>query len=560
MHSTIEPLESRIAPAIFIVNTLGDPSATTAGQLSLRQAIAAANIRAFSHPGSNTILFKPGLTGVIYLQNSDALGIISDLIIDGPGAGKLTIDAAYESRIFYVGDSASVTLNGLSMVNGEIVGASGGAVYSLGPLTIENCVISGSYAKNASGVFDDAGTAGAFVLKNSTVSGNNTGTALAGGVYAHAETVQIINSKISGNYSGNDAGGLSVTGQNIVITNSLISGNVSKDGPGGAEIRVYGSLHHAKALLSGDQFVGNNSKSGPGGGGLNLYTPLPIPATITGSVFASNLANQGGAGLYIDGPGSLTISASRFSGNVAGQIGGGIYVSTYAGNVTIARSSILDNQAGVTGGGIGGNRTLGSGPGNIILDISATTIAENNAADGAGIGISTRISTKITGSLITDNFATQHGGGADIEGGNLTVASSKFIGNTAGSYGGGIELDSAFGNLTLSGNTIADNVGVNDGGGIYISNQCNFTISGGSITGNITNGEGGGIFIGGDAAGAIKSPGLLITGNVASQPGGGVAHPSSASGIVSVSALAVIGNTGGANNGLDYPNIFGSFT
>jgi hypothetical protein len=38
-----EPLESRIAPAVFIVNTNGDPSSPLPDTLSLREALLAAS-------------------------------------------------------------------------------------------------------------------------------------------------------------------------------------------------------------------------------------------------------------------------------------------------------------------------------------------------------------------------------------------------------------------------------------------------------------------------------------------------------------------------------------
>ena len=61
--STIEPLESRIAPATIIVNNPTDTPAT--GKIDLRQALAQADAVLVAHPGVvNTIIFKlPPATG-----------------------------------------------------------------------------------------------------------------------------------------------------------------------------------------------------------------------------------------------------------------------------------------------------------------------------------------------------------------------------------------------------------------------------------------------------------------------------------------------------------------
>lgn len=59
LMNTIERLEDRIAPAVFLVTTLND-----GGEGSLREAIADAN----AAPGKDTVLFAADLQGVITLQ------------------------------------------------------------------------------------------------------------------------------------------------------------------------------------------------------------------------------------------------------------------------------------------------------------------------------------------------------------------------------------------------------------------------------------------------------------------------------------------------------------
>src|SRR2546430_10425748 len=99
--SSIEPLESRIAPAAFIVTSLTDEMDGGTllnhngadGKLSLREAIALADLSS----GSDTITFKTGLAGTMVLGSElfiDGSAHPGDkLTITGPGSNKIIIDA-----------------------------------------------------------------------------------------------------------------------------------------------------------------------------------------------------------------------------------------------------------------------------------------------------------------------------------------------------------------------------------------------------------------------------------------------------------------------------------
>ena len=109
----IEALEPRQMLATFMVNNLAD-----GGAGSLRQAITDAN----AATGADAVVFQPGLTGTISLTSGE-LSISDDLMIHGPGAAEMGIDAAGLSRIFRVDDGTSayadVSINGLTLSNGR---------------------------------------------------------------------------------------------------------------------------------------------------------------------------------------------------------------------------------------------------------------------------------------------------------------------------------------------------------------------------------------------------------------------------------------------------------
>ncbi len=117
---TIAKSNSVTAPAIT-VNTLADTfdGSIADGTISLRDAIAVS-------PAGGTINFS--VTGTISLALGEVL--VQDRIIEGPGAGLLTIDAHQASRVFRT--RGTTTLAGLTITGGVGVGngIGGGGIYS----------------------------------------------------------------------------------------------------------------------------------------------------------------------------------------------------------------------------------------------------------------------------------------------------------------------------------------------------------------------------------------------------------------------------------------------
>src|SRR4051794_14606657 len=135
----VEALEGRCLPSTFTVTNLND-----AGPGSLRQAVANANDEAL-HPGADTVVFRPGLEGTIFLT-SGQVPITGPLALRGPGASKVAVDATGAdgsglARCFSVSDGTpaeiAVTIQGLELRN-----ALHGAVYSLENLSLVKAVIS----------------------------------------------------------------------------------------------------------------------------------------------------------------------------------------------------------------------------------------------------------------------------------------------------------------------------------------------------------------------------------------------------------------------------------
>jgi hypothetical protein len=156
-----EPLESRVAPAVFVVTSAEDTLAENLltgedalGQITLRAALMAANHRG----GSNTIQLPAGTYRLSELgaDEDDAasgdLDVKNDLTVVGPGGtGTITviIDGNLSDRIFQVFADFSLTLDSVELQAGLVVSgagatARGGALYNDGTLTLLNSTVAGT--------------------------------------------------------------------------------------------------------------------------------------------------------------------------------------------------------------------------------------------------------------------------------------------------------------------------------------------------------------------------------------------------------------------------------
>jgi cell division septation protein DedD len=268
------------AATITVTNT------NDSGPGSLRQTLAAAN-------DGDTINF--GVTGTITLVTGHLL-VNKSVIISGPGANYLAVDANHASRVFYIAPGKAVIISRLTIANGSApFAANGGGINNdHAILTLSECALSSNSALNGAGIFNDgsAGNATLTVL-NSTFSGNSAGGS-GGGIFNNGErsgsaSLSVNNSTLSGNSTPGDGAGILNDGSGgsatLTITNSTLSGNLATGYGGG--ICSYGHFGSATS-------------------------------TITDSTVSGNSAGHNGGGIFNDGFGgnaALTVTSSTFSGN-----------------------------------------------------------------------------------------------------------------------------------------------------------------------------------------------------------------------------------------------------
>jgi hypothetical protein len=490
---SIEPLESRIAPATFTVTTLGDHTDSSHDIGSLRDAILQANA---STDSLNTIVFDVhGAINLaanlppIHLQLGSSLSILgpksgksNGIVIDGDNhvifsilSGSVTLQdisvthglAAHSAGSvpkgggLYINDSSPVQLTDVKVSGNRAIGravkAEGGGIYiSAGSsVTVTNSVITGNSARGT-GRYDSQPTGygalgggiiclGTLTLDSSVVSNNlalgqsdlatlglNGGSAKGGGIYASsAASITITGSTLSGNQAIGGAGGF---GEYY----AGLSAGATTAGNGGAAIGGALAASGATITISGSKFTGNIARAGNGGAALfGVNSPFFTPAGIGGP--------SSGGGLSILG-GSLSLQTSSVSGNLAAPgigssdgiaKGGGLYSTGTASLFEVTLSKNRSND----GGGI----SLYSA-GNTIL---GTTISGNRARLGGGIQIADAGALTIQDSTVANNFASLDGGGLDIgNGATVNIHNDTIAGNivaAATGVGGGIDASGSTG-------------------------------------------------------------------------------------------------------------------
>src|SRR5262249_36844537 len=117
----IEALENRTLPSTLVVLNNSD-----SGPSSLRDRIASA-------ASGDTIIFSPALAGETITLTSGQLNIAKNLTIHGLGAQELTISGNAASRVFDVSGGVAVSIDSLTVADGEApVGGGGGILNEIG--------------------------------------------------------------------------------------------------------------------------------------------------------------------------------------------------------------------------------------------------------------------------------------------------------------------------------------------------------------------------------------------------------------------------------------------
>ena len=576
-----ECLEDRTLLSIFTVNSLadtvdidpGDGLALDAdGNTTLRAAIMETNALA----GNDTIVVQPGtyvlsiagtgedgtLTGDLDIANNGSLTVASN------GTDSTTIDADQIDRVFHVLSGADLTIEGLTITNGNVGADShgGGIANSGGTLTVRNSTISGNTALgDGGGIYANSGTS---TVLNSTISGN-AATLSGGGIHTYRGTLTVTNSTISGNAAALSGGGMYGDECTVSLGNTILAGNTAPDGPDGGN-------DGGTITSQGNNLIGNNSGFGltAAAGDLvgtsespidpllgplqNNGGPTPTHALLPGSpaIDAGSNTLATDAGLTTDQRGVSFFRAADGDQDwtIAVDIGAyEVQTLTLTGGMTddendgdYSSNDLSLREAIIFANTTPGNDTIMVSAGTYTLSIAGTgedgaltgdlDIANNGTVTIIGAGADT---TTINANRIDRVFHVLSGANLTLQG--LTITNGSAI----TCDGGGIFND--HGTLTVANSVVSGNSATRgyrgNGGGLY--NSGTLTVTHSTISGNTAIDEGGGI---GNNGGTVAVTGSTISGNSARYKGGGI---DSQGGALSVAGSTVSGNSADVGAGID---------
>ena len=301
-----------LSPTIFTVDSMGSGTSGSGTSGTLPYVISQAN--ANTNTDGSEIEFDPSVftSSAPQTITLGATLVLSETagpeVIDGPGAGIVTVSGSDASRVFLVDNGVTASISGLTI--------SGRLDRREWRRPVQRRRHDHADQRHCQRQFrrqqrrrrgkprDDGGLQLPF--------SSDTAALVGGGIR-------------------NDGGGM------VNLTNCTFSHDV-----GGSEFGGGGGLsNYAIMTVNGCIFSGN---SGPYGSG--LYNAGPTSLTVNNSTFSDNSASVFGGGIDDEG-GPLTVDGCTFSGNSAAS-GGGLD-DAYGGSVTVYGSTFTGNSA-TTGG------------------------------------------------------------------------------------------------------------------------------------------------------------------------------------------------------------------
>lgn len=253
-------------------------------------------------------------------------------------------------RFFYIGVGANLALFNVTLENGVTDGGAlnddspggldvntdGGAIYNLGTLSLENCLLAGNQAEDNGGAIYNEG-----LINN------------------------VDNCMIVQNLSSSSSGGAIYNAGTITgINRSTFSYNEAPLGDGGAIFNVAGSI----GRIYNSAF--DNNSSGSEGGG--IYNGSTITTMSNCTMYLNDTTDDGGA---INNAGTMSIINSTISTNLVGEgsTGAGIYnsgtINSLISNIVALNSA--DSQPDIDDAG-----TITSESHNLISDTDGNSLID----------------------------------------------------------------------------------------------------------------------------------------------------------------------------------------
>ena len=366
------------AATITVTNALDDNSAG-----SLRQLVSSAN-------AGDTITFAPGyFNSARTITLTRQIVITKSLTIDGSSASITpTISGGNITRTFYTTAGTFVTLNHISIINGNAAINNGGGIYNAGVLNVSHSSFISNSATALSGI-DDGGAiynAGTLTVSHSVFISN---TANYGGGIRNNGTATVSDSSFYRNRSLSSGGAVMNGGTFALNINAnLSSADVIMPYP-----RIPDSISGSPVMtmkIIHSTFTDNAAAYGAG-----VWSDSTL--TLIDSEFSHNAAIVSGGALF-NGFSIATLSNSTIYSNTA-QFGGGIYNAS--GPLTVTNATIVTNSATIEGGAI-----MNEG----LITATNVTFAGNISSLGSTVAVT---GTAVIMKLVMRNTIVLYAAGQD---------------------------------------------------------------------------------------------------------------------------------------------------
>lgn len=304
------------------------------------------------------------------------------LTINGNGASITGNNSGV--RFLYINSSKTVTLNDIKISklgNGSI---NGGAIYSKGDLTVNNCNFTDCVSISGGAIKSDEGN---LTIKNSRFTNNGAvgsgDSGCGGAIFQYTNlSMKIENSVFKDNYAKNMGGAiLQRENSTMEVSNTTFENNDANSG-GAISQNAYSEM----IIL--DSTFNNNTAITDMGGAICSYG-RNSNITIDKSEFNKNRASIQGGAIKSSRQSSVLIENSEFAENKA-QIGTVVYQNSES-MLSIINSTVLKNN--VTNSIIYNNESL--------LHIQDSNFVENNANKGYILDLTTNTDVEIIDSSFT---------------------------------------------------------------------------------------------------------------------------------------------------------------
>jgi CSLREA domain-containing protein len=244
--------------ATITVNSLADGAPKVDARCTLREAVINANND--NQAGSTDCLAGSGTDRIAFAVRGTSrlaageLELTSNVVIDGPGADKLTLSGEDGTRVFTIGGSAAVLISGLHLTHGNA--ANGGAVAVLegSSLTMSDCLLTDNVAADGGAIWNF----GRLVLVNSMLRGNTGNANNGGGAIISGGTLDVTSSSFWENTAGVGGAilnlGVATIADSFFFRNSATSGGALQNQRVGTVTVVDSNFLRNTAEVGGNLF------------------------------------------------------------------------------------------------------------------------------------------------------------------------------------------------------------------------------------------------------------------------------------------------------------------